>query len=146
MFFQFAKQSKAFLMVFRPWLLLVCAWAWRTCWVRQAGGHSILRSNFRSSRRSGDEPDPRRGWHWLPSVQCGARHWLWLQPAGVPRHLYRHTGRLSGREFIQTLREAFQSKNQRNLGISPKWRWSPPPRGVGTFLNLGLFWNGLTPP
>ena len=22
----------------------------------------------------------------------------------------------------------------------------PPPRGVGTFLNFGLFWNGLTPP
>ena len=23
---------------------------------------------------------------------------------------------------------------------------TPPPSGVGTFLNLGLFWNGLTPP
>ena len=23
---------------------------------------------------------------------------------------------------------------------------TPPPSGVGTFLNLGLYWNGLTPP
>ena len=44
------------------------------------------------------------------------------------------------------LREAFQSKKQRNLGISPKWWWPPPPSRVGTFLNLGLYWNGLTPP
>ena len=42
-------------------------------------------------------------------------------------------------------REAFQSKKQRNLGIHPKWWW-PPPSGVGTFLNLWLYWNGLTPP
>ena len=45
------------------------------------------------------------------------------------------------------LREAFHSKKQQNLGISPKWWWPPPPlSGVGTFLNLGLYWNGLTPP
>ena len=32
-----------------------------------------------------------------------------------------------------------------NLGNGPKWWW-PPPSGVGTFFNLGLYWNGLTTP
>ena len=47
---------------------------------------------------------------------------------------------------FHAVREAFHSKKQRNLWISPKWWWPPPPSGVGTFLNLGLYWNQLTPP
>ena len=67
-----------------------------------------------------------------------------LWPPLAPRH--PHSMRHSEKEYSLTLREAFHSKKQRNLGISPKWWWPPPPSGVGTFLNLGLYWNGLTPP
>ena len=43
-------------------------------------------------------------------------------------------------------KKAFQLKNQRNLWIRPKWWWPPLTSLVGTFLNLGYYWNGLTPP
>ena len=60
---------------------------------------------------------------------------------------YTKSYRCKPQRFLQ--REAFQLQKQWNLAISPKWWWPPPtpcpPSGVGTFLNLGLYWNGLTP-
>ena len=58
------------------------------------------------------------------------------------------------------LREAFQSKKQRNFGISPKWWWPPPLAGLGifwtllkwvplkstwAFFELGIFWKWNDP-
>ena len=49
-------------------------------------------------------------------------------------------------QLIGPVREAFHLKKRGYVGIGPKWRRPPPPpSGVGTFLNLGLFGIGLTP-
>ena len=44
------------------------------------------------------------------------------------------------------VREAFQSKKQPNLGISPKWTWPPPLEGLGLFWTWDFFEMGWPPP